>query len=83
MIATAQLRPANSISWSTEKAYSVNNSLSTCWASTWLDKQYKYEISKYLQSLTHNQLTAWYKSALAHVTSNQHDEIKLTRGIAK
>lgn len=33
-MATAQLYPASSISWSTLKAYSVNNSSSIFWAST-------------------------------------------------
>lgn len=38
-MATAQLYPASSISWSTLKAYSVNNSSSIFWASTWLYRE--------------------------------------------
>lgn len=38
-MATAQLYPASSINWSTLKAYSVNNSSSIFWASTWLYRE--------------------------------------------
>jgi hypothetical protein len=57
VIATAQLYPANSINWSTLKAYSVNSSSSIFCASSWLKKKSIY-IMFYQFILCTN--TRWY-----------------------